>query len=73
MVAALLNSGNQWKKEGGRGRMCVLSNCPSGDECHVNANVVVVIMTLGGQEETLGKDDKDLGMVKLRGQILCGK
>lgn len=53
--------------------MCVLSNCPSGDECHVNANVVVVIMTLGGQEETLGKDDKDLGMVKLRGQILCGK
>lgn len=46
VVATLLNSGSQWKKEGGRGRMCVLSNCPSGDECHINANVVVVIMSL---------------------------
>lgn len=52
VVATLLNSGSQWKKEGGRGRMCILSNCPRGDECHINANVVVVIMILSEQEET---------------------
>lgn len=52
--------------------MCVLSNCPDGDECHISASVVV-IMGLSGQEETLRKDDKDLGMVKLRGQITCDK
>lgn len=32
--------------------MCILSNCPRGDECHINANVVVVIMSLSEQEET---------------------
>lgn len=72
VVATLLSSASKWKKEGeGKGGMCVLSNCPDGDECHVNANVVVVVMSLSGHEETLGKDDKDLRMIKLRGSILC--
>lgn len=51
----------------------MLSDCPDGGECHVSASVVVVIMSLSGKEETLRKDDKDLGMVKLRGQITCDK
>lgn len=72
VVATLLNRASKWKKEGeGKGGMCVHSNCPSGDERHINANVVVVVMSLSGQEETLGKDDKYLGMIKLRGSILC--
>lgn len=50
----------------------MLSDCPDGGECHVSASVVV-IMSLSGKEETLRKDDKDLGMVKLRGQITCDK
>lgn len=65
VVATLLNSASKWKKEGGRGRMCVLSDCPDGIECHVNVNVVV-IMSLSGQEETLRKGAKDLEIVKLR-------
>lgn len=67
VVATLLNGASKWKKEGESGGLCELSGCPDGDECHVNANVVVVIMSLSGHEETLGKDDRDLGMVKLRG------
>lgn len=65
MAASLLNSASEWKKEGEKGEVCVLRDCPNGDECYVNASVVV-IMSLSGQEETLRKDDKDLGMVKLR-------
>lgn len=64
MAASLLNSASEWKKEGEKGEVCVLRDCPNGDECYVNASVV--IMSLSGQEETLRKDDKDLGMVKLR-------
>lgn len=48
MVATLLNRASKWKKEGGRGGLCVLSDFPDGDECHVNANGVVVIMSLSG-------------------------
>lgn len=67
VIASLLDSVCKWKKERERGGMCVLSDCCDGDECHVNASVVIVIMTLSGEEETLRKDNKGLWMVKLRG------
>lgn len=66
-IASLRDSVSKWKKEGDRGGMCVLSDCWDGDECRVNAIVVIVIMSLSGEEETLRKDNKDWGMVKLRG------
>ena len=46
--------------------MCVLRDCCDGDECHVNAIVVTAVTSLSGKEETLRKDNKDLGMVKFR-------
>lgn len=39
----------------------------SGDECHVIAIVVIVITNLSEEEEMPRKNNKDLGMVKLRG------
>lgn len=45
----------------------MLGDCCSGDECQVIAIVVIVIMSLSEEEETLRKDNKDLRMVKLRG------
>ena len=55
--------------EKGRGKwwdVCAQWLC-DGDERPVNAIVVIAIMSLSGEEETLRKDNKGLGMVKLRG------
>lgn len=70
MIASLLDSVRKWKEEGERGGMCVVSDYCNGDECLVHAIVVIEIMSSSGEEETLTKDNKDLGMVKLRGQMM---
>jgi len=47
--------------------MCVLSDYCDGDERCIDAVVTIVIMNLSGEEETLKKSNKGLGMIKLRG------
>lgn len=44
----------------------MLSDDCDGDECHINAIVVIAIINLSGEEGTLRKDNKDLGTVKLK-------
>lgn len=65
-ITSPLDSVSKWKKEGERGGIFVLRGDCDGDECHINAIVVIEIMSLSGEEGTPRKDNKDWGTVKLR-------
>lgn len=67
VIASLLDNANKSKKEEEGGGMCVLSDYCDGDERCIDAVVTIVIMNLSGEEETLKKSNKGLGMIKLRG------
>lgn len=62
----VLDSVSKWKKEREGGGTCVLSGYCDGDEHLINAIVIIMIMSLSEEEETLKKGGKDLGL-KLRG------